>query len=43
MFQIMTADQVSNSFATISLVGMVALQTPLGRAGKGEKAEDSEN
>jgi hypothetical protein len=40
MLQVMTADQVSRVFATFSLVGMVALQTPLGGAGKGQKAED---
>jgi hypothetical protein len=40
MLQVVTANQVSNSFATVSLVGMVALQTPLGGAGKGQEAED---
>jgi hypothetical protein len=37
------ADEVSSEFAAVSLVGMVALQIPLGGAGNGEKAEDGKN
>jgi hypothetical protein len=40
MLQVMAANEVPNTFATFSLIGMVALQTSLGRAGKGHEAED---
>jgi hypothetical protein len=40
MFQVMATNKVSNSFATFSLIGIVAFQTSLGGAGKGHEAED---
>ena len=39
---VMTADEVSHTFAFLILVGMVALQAPLGGAGEGQKAENDE-
>lgn len=36
----MAADEVAHAFATLALVGMVALQAPLGGAGEGQKAEN---
>jgi hypothetical protein len=42
MLQVVAANQVANTFAAFSLVGMVALQTSLGGAGKGQKADDGE-
>lgn len=38
----MAADEVSHTFAILALVGMVALQAPLGGAGEGQKAENDE-
>jgi hypothetical protein len=43
MLQVVAANEVSSGFAAVSLVGMIALQTPLGRAGNGEEAENGEN
>jgi hypothetical protein len=37
---VMAADEVAHAFATLALVGMVALQAPLGGAGEGQKAEN---
>lgn len=39
---VMAADEVSHTFAILALVGMVALQAPLGGAGEGQKAENDE-
>jgi hypothetical protein len=38
----MAADEVSDTFTSLALVGMVALQAPLGGAGEGQKAENDE-
>lgn len=42
MLVVMAANEVSDTFASLALVGMVALQAPLGGAGKGQKAENDE-
>ena len=39
---VMAANEVSDTFASLALVGMVALQAPLGGAGEGQKAENDE-
>lgn len=39
----MAANEVSDTFASLALVGMVSLQAPLGGAGEGQKAENDES